>query len=329
MTRRVAVLGSTSFSGCHFIDRCLASGDAVIGFSRSGEPHPAFAPYRRHCGADLRLLQLDINRDHDAILGELTTFRPEYVVNFAAQGMVAPSWEHPDQWYMTNLVSPVRLHQGLRRIGSLKRFIQVSTPEVYGARSGPIPPDTSYAPSSPYAVSKAAADMALAADHAHHDFPVVWTRAANVYGPGQQLYRIIPRAVLAARMGEPLTLNGGGVARRAFIHITDVAEATYRALSLGEDGAIHHLSTAPLISIRELVDRIAVRLGIDPGEVYQIGPPRPTEDPIYELDCSATHQTLDWSPSVSLDQGIDSVIAWVDEHFDALRQMPLNYQHRP
>lgn len=323
---RIAVLGSSSFSGIHFIDRCLEAGDQVLGISRSIELPPAFQIYRRHT-ASPALHRLDINRDMPEILSLLNRFKPHYVVNFAALGMVAPSWQHPEQWYQTNFVSAARLHTGLRQIDSLQRFVQISTPEVYGDVSGKIIESSCYRPTSPYAVSKAATDMALAADHQHYGFPVVWTRSANVFGPAQQLYRIIPRAVLAARTGKRLTLDGGGKALRAFIHIRDVVEATYRAMTQGPIGNIYHLSSEKLISIRALVERIATRMDTAPNALFEIGAPRPNEDPVYDLDANLARKTLNWRCQIDLDSGIDSVIDWVDANLDSLKNMPQHYQH--
>ena len=127
--------------------------------------------------------------------------RPTHVVNFAAQSMVGESWLHPDHWMMTNVVSAVRLHDLLRNYDGLERYVHVTTPEVYGSTDGWVTEDAPFNPSTPYAVSRAAGDMSLRTYFANYQFPVVFTRAANVYGPGQQLYRIVPRTIVAAMGG--------------------------------------------------------------------------------------------------------------------------------
>ena len=110
--------------------------------------------------------------------------------------MVGESWLNPDHWMMTNVVSTVRLHDRLRSFDFLERYVHVTTPEVYGSTEGWVREDAPFNPSTPYAVSRAAGDMSLRTYFATYGFPVVFTRAANVYGPGQQLYRIIPRTIL-------------------------------------------------------------------------------------------------------------------------------------
>src|SRR3954466_2564273 len=220
---RVAVLGSNSFAGTAFIDAALSETHEVLGISRSPEPPPIFLPYRENSRASAyRFQQLDLNRDFDAVCVALDDFAPAFVVDFAGQGMVAESWTRPEQWYQTNIVSKVRLHEFLRRHRTLEKYVRVSTPEVYGSTPHLIREHQPYAPSTPYAVSHAAIDMSLAAFHRNYGFPVVLTRFANFFGPGQQLYRIVPRTIIYALVGRRLSLDGAGTSVRAFIHSRDV-----------------------------------------------------------------------------------------------------------
>src|ERR1043166_7675268 len=205
------VIGANSFSGSAFIAQLLKEGKDVFGISRSAEPHPAFLPHRWN-GNDKNYSfhRLDLNKHTDDIAALIEKRTPEVVVNFAAQSMVAQSWQHPEHWFQTNVISTVKLHDQLRRMGFLKKYVHVSTPEVYGNTSGNVMEDAAFDPSTPYAVSRAAADMSLQSFFSAYDVPVVFTRAANVYGAGQQLYRILPRTVLFLRMGRKLQLQGGG-----------------------------------------------------------------------------------------------------------------------
>src|SRR5919108_5705205 len=228
---RVAVLGSNSFAGAVFVDSAISAGDEVLGINRSPEPSPIFLPYRNNARASAyRFRQLDLNRDFNAVCAALAEFGPAFVVDFAGQGMVAESWSRPEQWYETNIVAKVKLHEFLRTQPGLKKYVRVSTPEVYGSTSQLVREQQSYAPSTPYAVSHAAIDMSLGAFHRNYGFPVVLTRFANFFGPGQQLYRIVPRTIIYALTGRRLKLDGGGTAVRAFIHSRDVAAALLRVL---------------------------------------------------------------------------------------------------
>src|SRR5207245_8557556 len=125
----------------------------------------------------------------------------------------------------TDAVSTVGVHARLRAFNFLKKYVHITTPEVYGSTVGFIDESAPFNPSTPYAVSRAAGDMSLKTYHANYGFPVVYTRAANVFGPGQQLYRIVPRTILSIKLGRKLQLDGGGSSQRSFIHISDVSDA--------------------------------------------------------------------------------------------------------
>ena len=323
------VIGSNSFSGASFVAYLLGKGYRVVGISRSPQPDDALLPYRwMPSSGQFSFHQMDLNRDLSRICDLLEEIRPAFVVNFAAQSMVAESWANPDHWFMTNLVSTVRLHEALRKMAFLKRYVQVSTPEVYGSTSGDITEDAAFNPSTPYAVSRAAADMSLRTFHAAYDFPVVYTRAANVYGPGQQLYRIIPRTVLCIRSGTKLMLHGGGASQRSFIHIDDVSDATLRVALQGHDGDSYHIATPRQITIRDLVELICDRMGTRLENVAEVVGERVGKDAAYQLNSDKIRRELGWTDHVSLEQGIEQTIAWVDANLETLKTLPQSYVHK-
>ena len=236
------VIGSNSFSGASFCGHLLKSGQEVIGTSRSDEIALPFRPYGwRALMGSFTFQKIDLNHDLDRLMNLIAVRKPRFIVNFAAQSMVGQSWDHPEDWMVTNVISTTKLFERLRHIDQLERYVHVTTPEVYGSTEGWVDEDTAFNPSTPYAVSRAAGDMSLLAYHKNYDLPMIMTRAANVYGPGQQLYRIIPRAVMTALAGRKLELHGGGVSERSFIHMDDVSAATQIAAEAGADGASYDI----------------------------------------------------------------------------------------
>lgn len=328
MSKRVFVVGSNSFSGASFVSYLLDQGNEVVGASRSPEPDPVFLPYKWREHSRFKFHRLDLNHDLDALMRVVNDFEPTYVVNFAAQSMVAESWQHPEHWFQTNVVANVKLHDRLRSCKFLEKYVHVSTPEVYGSCQGSVREDAPYNPSTPYAVSRAACDMSLLSFLRAYDFPVVFTRAANVYGPGQQLYRIIPRTILYARLGRKLQLHGGGRSMRSFIHIRDVAEGTWRAAVSGAPGETFHLSTPRLISIRDLVEEICSRLGAVFADHVELVGDRLGKDAAYILDSEKARRTLGWDSTIDLESGLDDTISWVDENLESLKVQSLDYVHR-
>lgn len=330
MPEKIVVLGSNSFSGSHFVNHCLDQGLHVLGMSRSEEPIIPFLPYRwkNSTPAHFSFKQLDLNRDTDKIMTVIRQYQPDYVVNFAAQGMVAESWLHPEHWYQTNVMGNVKLHDQLRNCSCLKKYVHVSTPEVYGTCQGNVLETAPFNPSTPYAASRAACELHLNTFFKNYHFPVVFTRAANVYGPGQQLYRIIPRTILSILLNKKIPLHGGGHSVRAFIHIEDVAAGTLAVARKGTPGEGYHLSTDHFVSIRELVTLICDRMKVPFEKVVDIVDERPGKDAAYLLDSTKSQREFHWHPKINLEQGVDEVIAWAQKWLPELKTQPLEYQHK-
>ncbi len=325
----VFVIGSNSFSGASFVDFALSKGAQVFGISRSNEAIPEFLPYKWQGNFSFKFYQLDLNKDLHTIASIIREVKPPYVVNFAAQSMVAESWANPGDWFATNVVSTIKFHDELRKFNFLRRYVHISTPEVYGSCVGFVQEDFPFNPSTPYAVSRAAADMSLKTFSDTYNFPVVTTRAANVYGPGQQLYRIIPRTILFIMLGRKLQLHGGGTSTRSFIHMRDVSDATWRIMEGGKNGDTYHISTNDVISIKDLVARICTRLNVRFEDHVEIVSERLGKDSAYHLESSKARTELNWQNRISLDQGLDECIAWVQNNFEVLKASPYNYVHKP
>ena len=330
MKTRFVVIGSNSFTGAHFVDHLLTKEFKVLGISRSKEPNAVFLPYRENNEniGTFQFLQADLSKDMKKISSAISEFVPQYVVNFSAQGMVEQSWAAPADWYETNIVSQVRLHEELRHLNSLIKYVHVTTPEAYGSTDGWVPEHFNYAPTTPYAVSKGACDLHLLTFLKKYRFPVVFTRAANVYGPGQQLYRIIPRTMLYARMGKKLQLHSGGRAVRSFIHIKDVVEATNRIALEGVVGQAYHIATHEMISIRELVMKICRLTNVCFSSFVQESGERLGQDQAYRLDTTRFREELCWDDKWDLEDGLKNTLEWIDANIGALDSLPTEYEHR-
>ena len=326
---QVCVIGSNSFSGASFCAHLLARGIDVLALSRSIEPHEVFLPYRwKPAKAHLQFEQLDLNQDLDRVMSLLGEHKPRLVFNFAAQSMVGESWDKPDDWMRTNVVTVARLAERLRHLDFLDRYIHVTTPEVYGSTDGWITEDAPVNPSTPYAVSRAAGDMLFKIYRETFDLPVVGTRAANVYGPGQPLYRIIPRTVFFLLTGRKLQLHGGGISTRSFIHMDDVSEATWKIAVDASVGETYHISTNRIVSIRELVEMLCRMLEVNFEQAVDVAPERLGKDSAYWLN-SDKMRRLGWQDRVTLEAGVADVIDWARRNLAQLEQQPIGYIHKP
>ena len=145
MSEKVVVIGSNSFSGAYFVNYLIQRNMQVMGISRSPEPSDVFLPYKWDTNVKLfEFNQLDLNHNLVNIMDKIISFKPHYVINFAAQSMVTESWEHPEHWFQTNVVATVNFHNELRKLDFLKKYVHVSTPEVYGNCEGLVQERTCY-----------------------------------------------------------------------------------------------------------------------------------------------------------------------------------------
>lgn len=301
----------------------------VFGISRSKEAPRAFLPYSWQSNNLFNFRCLDINHNLDEIIELVRVEKFSHIFNFAAQSMVGQSWENPRDWMITNVVSTVELHNRLRHFDFIDAYLHITTPEVYGSVSGFISENTPFNPSTPYAVSRAAADMSIKILHEAFEFPVISTRAANVFGPGQQLYRIIPRTILFAMMGKKIHLHGGGHSERSFIHMDDVSRATYQLAHDGQRGGVYHISTNDIISIRELVIKIGEMIGIGFDDLVTVTEDRIGKDKAYILSSEKIRSEIGWTDEISLEKGLEETIKWAKDNFDVLSRSEMDYIHKP
>jgi len=323
------VIGSNSFSGSQFIKYLLNEGYEVLGVSRSNQIDSVYLPYTWSGSNELfNFKQIDINKDIDKLISYINEYKIEYIVNFAAQGMVAQSWKSPEDWYQTNVVGQVKLHNELRKLDFIKKYVHVTTPEVYGSTEGWIKENFNFSPSTPYATSRAACDLHLMTFFKAYKFPVLFTRAANVYGPGQQLYRIIPRAMLYARLGKKMDLHGGGHSIRSFINMDDVSDATLKIAQNGVKGESYHISTKETITIRNLVHKICNIANVNFDDLVNESDERLGKDQAYLLDSTKLRGELKWINKISIDEGLEETLNWVDSNLEIIKDLPSNYEHK-
>ena len=325
---KVLVLGSNSFGATHLIDDLLTGNSKVIGISRSRLKSSQFLVYRENAKyQNFSFHQIDIVNESDQLFKLIERESPEFVVDFAGQGMVAESWDDPSAWYQTNILSKVKLLEYLRQQKSIQKYIRISTPEVYGDSEKEISESSSFNPSTPYALSHATIDAHLHLLHSRYGFPSVIGRFANFYGEGQQLFRIIPKTFIKFKRGDKLQLHGGGSSKRAFIHGLDISSGIQKLVTLARVGNTYHFSTNELFSIKEVVQLIGDRLQLPWENLIENVEDRPGKDNQYFMDVSKSRNELGWSPRVNFTEGLGKVHSWIEANFDDLSASSLEYRH--
>ena len=328
---RKLVIGSNSFSGQDFIDLLLDDpSDEVIGISRSSEYPDYFLRYKqRENLTNYSFQKFDLNLEMPQFLEFLDTTEPQTITNFAAQSEVAPSWENPDQWFQTNCVSLASLVKHLSERDYLDRYLHISSPEVYGSCESLVTETSPVNPSTPYAASKAAADMLLKSFAEYKGFPLVTVRATNVYGARQQLFKIMMRTSIFIRLNRRIPLHGGGQAVKSYIHIRDVSKGEKVVLERGRLGEIYHLSPEKGIRVRDVVAALANAMGKRLEDVAEDVEERLGQDAVYEIDSTKVRDEFGWRPLISFEDGVQEIVAWIDKYWSQIQDAPHDYIHRP
>lgn len=286
-----------------------------FGIGRSG-PKPAAFWQVEHPYA---FAAMHLIRDFDVVLELLDKMQPDVIVNFAAQGERAASFgEAAAHFYRTNTLALVELAEALAKRDWLGRFIQISTSELYGSVERPAREDAPLRPSSPYAVSKAAFDLHLGVMHATRGFPAIIVRPSNCYCPGQQLHRIIPRAIRCALTGQRLSLHGGGAARKSWMHATDLSRAIVSLLEHGAPGELYNCGALVPVTVRRLAEHVAEACGVRLEALVEDAPAREGEDGCYWLDSHKLAATARWVPEIGFERGLEEMVRWFHAHPELL-----------
>ena len=161
-----------------------------------------------------------------------------------------------------------------------------------------------------------------------HINSVVFTRAANVFGEGQQLYRIIPRTMLSVLTQKPLYLDGGGLSERSFIHIKDVSEALLKISLNAKPGTSWHISTNSKISIKDLVIKICNQNNVSYKSIVKVSNERLGKDKSYLLDSSSLRSKFNWEDKISLEEGLKMTMNWVRSNINKFQEMSWVYNHK-
>jgi dTDP-glucose 4,6-dehydratase len=328
--RPVFVLGSNGFSGSSFTKSLIECGIDVRGYSRSPQPDYRFLPYTWvNSGAHFEFIQLDLNFQLDSLIDDIVKFQPRVIANFAAQSMVGESWTAPEDWMQTNVIAMTSLVKALSSFDFLEKYIHFTTPEVYGSTENWIPESFDFHPSTPYALSRATGDWMVKMWVENFGLPAVFTRAANIYGEGQQLYRIIPKTLLFGMTNRKIPLHGGGCSVRSFIHMDDVSSALIKIIEKGEVGATYHISPEDSISIVDLASQIGRLIGIDPKkDLYYMSDDRIGKDQAYLLDSTFIRKNLCWEQNIPLEYGLERSLEWVERNLEYFSTLDATYHHK-
>lgn len=254
--------------------------------------------------------------DRKVVDDAIRAHRIDAIVNIAAESHVDRSIAGAAEFIETNVGGTSVLLDAAQEHG-IKRFVQVSTDEVYGSLGpeGAFTEETPLHPNSPYAASKASADLLALAYHHTHGFPVVITRCSNNYGPFQFPEKLIPLMIANALQNKPLPVYGDGKNVRDWLHVRDHCSALDVVLHKGKAGEVYNVGGSnerPNLEVVKLLLKEVDR----PESLITFVRDRPGHDRRYAIDSSKIRAELGWKPSVTFEEGMKSTVRWYLDNRD-------------
>jgi dTDP-glucose 4,6-dehydratase len=241
--------------------------------------------------------------------------KPEFVVNFAAESHVDRSIDNVTPFVRSNVCGTQNLLDISKKYG-IHRFVQISTDEVYGslwADDLPFTEDSPVKPNSPYAASKAAADMFVHAYHRTYDMDTVITRCSNNYGPYQHPEKLIPLTILKLSKHQKVPVYGDGRQRRDWLHVQDHCRGVWLALQNGHTGNVYNFGTKYDVRNIDIVNKLISML-VKPRDSVEFVKDRPGHDRRYSMDYVKATEDLGWHPEIKLTVGLESTVRWYLEN---------------
>ncbi|MBN2369185.1 MAG: dTDP-glucose 4,6-dehydratase [Vicinamibacteria bacterium] len=349
--RNVVVTGAAGFIGCNLVRHLLAASYRVAALDKLTYAGHRESLAEHAANRDFHFVQADI-ADQRAVLNLLATYKPGAILNLAAETHVDRSIDRPVSFVETNVVGTHGLLEAtLRHWRGLAprerddfRLVHVSTDEVYGTlgAGGFFTEETPYAPNSPYAASKAAADHFVRAYRETYGLPAIITNCSNNYGPYQFPEKLIPLMILNALEGRSLPIYGDGGNVRDWLYVEDHCAGLRLVLERGRVGEKYNIGGGGELRNVDVVDRLCAVLertlparenpalatrGRDGyAGLKAFVADRPGHDRRYAIDSSKIRAELGWSPEHDFDSGLARTVEWYLSHRDWCEAVQSSYR---
>jgi len=310
---RILVTGGLGFIGSNFIEYMLKNNQNldIINVDK--------------CDYMAREKNVPMQARYHYIRGDITEhyfmdyifqqYQPDYVVHFAAQSCVTKSFELAFQYTTDNVLGTHVMLDACRKYGQIKKFIHISTDEVYG-EVGPLTTSDEKSPlnpSNPYSASKAAAELYVRGYMNCYKIPCIITRGNNVFGPRQYPEKVVPLFMKQILDEKSVTIHGDGSTRRNFIHVDDVSKALELILVKGEIGKIYNIGSKFEYSVNDIFEKLKSLAG--GAESVNVKDPRPHNDSRYCIDSSALRE-LGWEENPDFEGKLKETFEWYRQNAD-------------
>lgn len=310
---KIMVTGGAGFIGSHFVEfflRQYPSAEVVNVDYLTYAAHPDTADRLAKTGGKrYQFYRMDIG---DSKITEIIKDQKiEAIINFAAETHVDRSILDPQAFVKTNILGTQNLLQAARKAGQL-RFVHVSTDEVYGSLE-PMDPTftelTPLSPNSPYAASKAGADLLALASHRTYQQDILITRCTNNYGPYQFPEKLLPLIIANAMENKSIPVYGDGKQVRDWIYVEDHCRGIDAVLQKGKSGEVYNISSSAEVPNLEIIQQTLKLLGKSEKLITYVGD-RPAHDRRYGLNPTKIKKELGWAPQYTLSEGLKMTVDW-------------------
>jgi dTDP-glucose 4,6-dehydratase len=320
---KLIVTGGAGFIGSAFVRMLLSGGEGDFSIINLDKLTYAgnldnVEPVSKHPG--YRFVHGDIC-DAGLVDRLIQEEKPDGIVHFAAESHVDRSILSPAPVFETNLRGTFALLEAVRRLG-VRRFVHVSTDEVYGSIDEPFDADESFPlrPSSPYSAAKAGSDLLALSYFTTYRCPVLVTRASNNYGPYQFPEKLIPLMISNAIDNRPLPIYGDGLQVRDWLYVGDHCRAILAVLNRGREGEIYNIGGSLALPNREVVRRILTATGKPESLITQVTD-RPGHDRRYAITSEKVMRETGWSAEMDFDLGLAATIDWYRHNPEWVRRV--------
>jgi len=329
MAKKVLILGTSSFGGSSLAKYLIDKKIKVIGtFNQKKDKF-----YQQHKLSKNKNLfkdyKINFLKEGDMIKLKkiINVNKPEYIFDFASICMVNESWDIPEYYFQINCLSRTTLLNFLKDKKFIKRYIYISTPEVFGSNNFSVKEDYKiYNPSTPYAASKLFAERLLKVYSSNFNMPFNICRFSNFYGMGQPNYRLIPKVICSIILKKKFPLQGNGKSLRNFIDANDFSKGLYKVMKIGKNRQTYHFSSKNLIKVSDIVIKICSIFKIDPNKLTYPVKERKGKDFKYNLHSKYTRKSLRWNDETDLFENLKNMSNYYIKNKNILTKLSLNYK---
>ena len=315
MTKNILITGGCGFIGSNFINyfHQLYPECVIVNYDKVDYcSNPDFISNK---DKNYILIRSDLNNTH-MLMTTLKSYQIDTVIHFAAQSHVDNSFGNSIQFTIDNILGTHNLLECCRVYGKIKKFIHISTDEVYGEvdiNHEGCSEKSLLNPTNPYAATKAGAEFLVKSYYYSYKLPIIITRGNNVYGPNQYPEKLIPKFVLSLLKDEKCTIHGQGESRRNFIYVDDISEAVTTILFKGEIGHTYNIGTTNEYSVLDIFNMLTEKLNKN-KDLKEFVEDRLFNDYRYSIN-SESLRSLGWKENIKFEEGLNKTIEWIKEKY--------------